>query len=109
MRFVNLTPHAIVVRTEEGDTVFPPSGEVARVSTREVEAPAVGGFPVVTSVFGDVTGIPAVEAGTMYIVSALVGERAARADVVAPNTGATAIRENGNVVAVRGFRAFVVA
>lgn len=30
---INLTPHSITIRTPAGDVVFPPSGQVARVST----------------------------------------------------------------------------
>jgi hypothetical protein len=53
-----------------------------------------------------VDGIPATAEGVTYIVSgmvldALAGSRLA--DVVAPDTGADAIRENGQIVAVRGF------
>lgn len=115
MKVVNLTPHAICVQTEAGDLArFEPSGIVARVVTVRAEVPAVAGFRVVAQDMGDVTGLPPVEAGTIYIVSAmvlsaLVLERGqgissrAGVDVFAPDTGADAIREGGQIVAVRGF------
>lgn len=107
MRFVNLTPHAIVVRTSEGDMTFAPSGAVARVSTSVEAFGEVGGIPLTRTVFGAPVGVPDIEEGTIFIVSSLVGARVCRPDVVAPDTGATAIRENGQVVAVRGFQSFL--
>lgn len=106
MRFVNLTPHAIVVRTSEGDKTFAPSGDVARVSTSVETLDSVGGIPLTRTAFGTPVGVPEAVEGTIYIVSSLVGARVCRPDVVAPDTGATAIRENGQVVAVRGFQSF---
>lgn len=115
MKVVNLTPHAICVQTEAGDLArFEASGLVARVGTERAEVPAVAGFRVVAQTLGDVTGLPEPQAGTIYIVSALVlsalkEERAqgisnrAGVDVFAPDTGPDAIRENGQIVAVRGF------
>lgn len=115
MKVVNLTPHAICVQTEAGELArFEPSGIVARVATIRTEAPAVAGFRVVAQDLGDVTGLPPAEAGTIYIVSAMVlsalileraqgTPRRAGVDVFAPDTGADAIREGGQIVAVRGF------
>ena len=72
-----------------------------------------GGVRIVAQNLGQVEGLPAPEADTVYIVSGLVldaskrqvqpGEQSrAGADVFAPDTGADAIRENGHIVAVRG-------
>lgn len=112
---MNLTPHAICVQTEAGEIArFEPSGVIARVGTERAEVPAVAGFRVVAQDMGDATGLPQAEAGTIYIVSAMVlsalkDERAqgisnrAGVDVLAPDTGADAIREGGQIVAVWGF------
>jgi hypothetical protein len=115
MKLINLTPHAIVIRPlisegydhpfEGTAVVVPASGDVARVAT--LPSTVVGdlaGIPVVASPsFGDVVGLPAPQDGVAYIVSGLVLSRAfGRTDVFAPDTGATAIRENGQIVAVRG-------
>jgi hypothetical protein len=103
MKFVNLTPHALTV---EGLGVIPASGTVARVSVAQRDMGTRGGVRLRQSVKGMVEGIPAPAEGVTYIVSgmvldALAGSRLA--DVVAPDTGADAIRENGQIVAVRGF------
>jgi len=96
---LNLTPHAITLRTAAGDVIFPPSGAVARVATLETVIGEHAGVPVISRSFGDVSGLPA--DGTPCIVSALVlGACAGRPGVYAPDSGPTAIRENGQVVAV---------
>jgi hypothetical protein len=103
MKFVNLTPHDLTV---EGMGVIPASGSVARVSVNSTDVGSVGGVRLRAQLKGQVTGIPAPVDGVVYIVSGMVldalgGTR--RGDVVAPDTGADAIRENGQIVAVRGF------
>ena len=109
--------YRITLRTAHGDITFPPSGVVARVSTVEtvvgfvdVVPPGVAPcdeqgntnghrIPVVTRAFGEVFGLPA--DGTPCIVSALVaGAVPGRAGVYAPDSGSTAVRENGQIVAV---------
>jgi len=103
MRFVNLTPHALTV---EGLGTIPASGEVARVVVNQTNVGTVGGVRLRAQLKGAVTGLPPASEGTIYIVSGMVldalnGTR--RADVVAPDTGADAVRQNGQIVAVRGF------
>ena len=91
---VNLTPHAIVVLRDDGlgcleGAEFAPSGVVARVaSTPGVKLPG-DDLPLFTSTnFGEVEGLPAPQAGTIFIVSALVAGRCVgRADVFSPGTG----------------------
>ncbi len=107
MNVINLTPHVVVVETENGRHEFPPSGVVARVSTTQDQIGEINKVPVVKTVFGDVAGIPEEKEGTVYIVSSLVAQAVAgtRSDVVAPDTGPTAIRdEAGRIVAVRRFQ-----
>ena len=93
---INLTQHPIVI----GSTTIPPSGTVARVSTVERVVGEFNGVPVIERSFGEVVGLP--EEGTPCIVSAMVASAApGRKGVFAPDTGATAIRdEQGRVVAV---------
>jgi hypothetical protein len=100
---INCTPHAIVVRTPQGDITFPPSGIVARVTMTEIfiGTCAATGAPVIRRVPGEVTGLP--EDGTPCIVSAMVlaALPPGTPGVYAPDTGATAIRdEKGHIVAV---------
>jgi hypothetical protein len=108
MKIVNLTPHTINVRIGDNDVSFPPAGTVARVATTSEVVAHVDVSPGVTApiarqAFGEVTGLPEPESGTLFVVSVLVAQAAKRPDVVSPDTGPTAIRENGQIVAVRGF------
>ncbi len=98
---LNLTPHPITIRRPDGsETTFPPSGRVARVATEETVVSVHDGVPVVTRTFGKPEGLPA--DGQPCLVSALVLSAIQGAkNVFAPDTGATAIRdERGFVVAV---------
>lgn len=103
---INLTPHAIVLRTAAGDVTFPPSGQVARVATLSSATGAiVAGVPVVRHTYGPVTGLVRDAQGVPLpcIVSGMVlaALPAGTINVYAPATGSTAIRdERGQVVAV---------
>jgi hypothetical protein len=98
MKFVNLTPHEIVVRTENGRVVFPSSGvaRVQQVPGEQQDLVVLGGdetpMPVPihgASQYGAVEGLPPMERGTLYIVSLLVlaALKGCRPDCVAPGTG----------------------
>jgi len=104
-QIVNLTPHSITVLAEGGEGItFPPSGKVARVSMLPgVDLPAhEGAVPLrAAPQYGAVTELPAPAPGTIYIVSGMVSARACRADVFSPDTGPDAVRETGQIVAVR--------
>ena len=98
---LNLTPHPIVLIGPDGrETVIPPSGTVARVTTTEEVVATAAGLPVVARRFGAVTGLP--DDGEPVIVSALVLSAVpGRAGVYAPDTGATARRNaDGQVTGV---------
>lgn len=103
---INLTPHAIVLRTAQGDEVFPPSGQVARVSMIEdiMDGVTLCGAPMVRMQAGEVTGLPSVMRRTEWcIVSRMVLDALPEGspNVVAPDTGPTAIRDDkGTIVAV---------
>lgn len=96
-KFINLTPHAIVI---VGD--FPriePSGTVARLTETTENRPAIDGVPARAKTFGEIQGLPDPEPNTYYIVSALVAQVAwarGRTDVVAP--GDLVRDAHGNVV-----------
>ena len=99
--FINLTPHALAIQLPDGSvTTIPPSGTIARVTTEEVVVSEISGVPLVERRFGAVEGLP--EEGTPCLVSALVaGAVPGRKGVYAPDTGASAVRnEKGHVVAV---------
>ena len=108
--FINLTPHSIWVTIhpdflDDRGLEYPASGMVARVAAVRSVAADLGPHRVMRQSFGAVEGLPAPVEGTVYIVSALVlsALEGSRPDVVSPDTGPDAIRENGQIVAVRGF------
>lgn len=81
MKLVNLTTHEIVIFPARGTTALtiPPSGIVARLSTRREQVNSItadGGFliPINRTVFGDISGLPESEEGTLYIASALLAQ-----------------------------------
>jgi hypothetical protein len=101
--FVNCTPHPLTV---EGLGTLAPSGILPRVGTVRAPATTIGGVRLVRTSKGAVEGLPDGIAGVYLVVSGMVLDalNGTRADVVAPDTGADAIRnEKGHIVAVRGF------
>lgn len=74
-RLINLTPHDIVLC----GVLIPASGKVARVTAETQPAGGLRNFlgtptvlPLVTSTYGDVTGLPESFPGDFFIVSAMV-------------------------------------
>lgn len=108
MQIVNLTPHAISTADQDGNILatYDPSGSLARCAVSSEMVATVDGVAIKRAVFGEVTGIPAPQDGVLYLTSTLVAQAAKRADVVSPDTGPTAVRKEGQVVAVRCFQTF---
>jgi hypothetical protein len=127
--FVNLTPHTIVIALTENRIVIKPTAPAervkveqitnrivikptapaARVKVEQITAGEIDGVPVVRTVYGQIENLPAPEEGVIYITSALVAQVAQRPDVLSPDTGPTAIRENGQIVAVRALQTTLYA
>jgi hypothetical protein len=112
VNFVNLTPHEVVVYADGSVLRIPPSGRVARVTTKEVLVGTVSGVPVFKVDYGEVEGLPEPKENTIYIVSLLVlqalrARGVERNDVVAPNSGPGphgAVRDSeGRIIGVRSF------
>jgi hypothetical protein len=125
-KIINCTPHDINV----AGTIFPKSGIIPRVDTIETPADDIfmcsqhcekgnAGkcgfispeffcerfcFQTITSKKTEVTGLPDPEENTFFIVSAMVFDSTSRTDVVAPDTGKTAIRnDKGQIESVIRF------
>lgn len=107
MKLVNLTPHVLSFMPQGPDgpvVTIPPSGIVARCATSRVQVDAVSldgmTIPVNKTEFGDVTGLPDPQPGTIYIVSALVAQaQPARQDVFIVDD---AVRdEQGRIIGAR--------
>ena len=102
MKIVNLTPHDI--KLNDG-TIFPASGQVARVKTSYAEIKNVDGVPFTNTEFGEVQGLPEPQEGTMYIVSGLVKSvpvLSGRTDLCTPCTNHPATKRdiNGQIISV---------
>jgi hypothetical protein len=101
---INLTPHAIVIQGPDGSrTTIAPSGTVARATALETAAGDHAGVPVVTRAWGAVTGLG--DARPVLVSSPVLDACRAQgldtAGVYAPDTGATAVRDDaGRIVAV---------
>lgn len=105
MNIINLTPHTISLVNASNEIVasFPSAGTV-RVATSQTIIGELAGFPIRKTVLGNVTGLPDAEDGTVYLVSAMVQQALPnRNDLVVPDSGPTAYRENGLIVGVRGW------
>lgn len=105
MKVINLTPHTIKVVNDANEVIreYPASGMVARAATIAETVGNIDGIPVKHIAFGEVQGLPDPQDGVVYLVSMVVAQAVKRPDVIAPDTGPTAYRENGQIVGVRGF------
>jgi len=105
MKIINCTPHPIKVRLPDGwESTYSPSGILPRVATEEHEAEAIEKIACVTQSLGKVSGLPEMAADTFFIVSMMVFQASDRRDLIAPDTGKGAIRdEQGRILAVTRF------
>ena len=100
MEIKNLTPHAITLIIDENTKVtFPTQGEPIRLEQEQTPSESVGSFPCVTNkVVG--SNLPPEEEGIFLLVSSMVlAAFPERGDLIAPDTGSTATRnERGHIV-----------
>jgi hypothetical protein len=99
MKFINLTPHPVRLRPDtantagvpaDGDIVVQPEQATARVpSTQGGEIGSADGIALFgRTIYGEVEGLPAPAADTIYIVSVMFAGRVGdRQDVFVPGTG----------------------
>lgn len=103
IKMLNLTPHAIVVETDNGRITFEPSGTVARVSTHtRVVGTLDNGISVVERSYGEVDNVPTLPC-EQFLVSSMVLDQLPKeysGIAFAPDTGLGAIRDDkGHIVA----------
>ena len=108
-KFINLTPHAIVLEGACSSLTIEPSGDTLRIPMKKEQKGEAGGFPIYTQQ-PDLSkvNLPATKPNTYYIVSSIVLaalKQAAphRQDFLAPDTGAAKRNEKGHIVSVPGF------
>ena len=107
IRVSNLTPHTVGLAVGEQTLTIPSEGRALLVMETLHRPDLVMGIPTVQNTVKGVEGLPEPDGQTIYIVSAMVAGYVMRKDVVSPDTGPTAIREAGQVKAVRGFVRYV--
>ena len=107
VEFINLTPHELNVRKEDGSFLtVPPSGTVARVSVQAMTMGRIDGVVITGQAFeSDISGVPPRKDGTYYVVSRLAAdalkEEGRVEDILIPGP---AIRdEDGKIVGCDGF------
>ena len=104
---INYTPHTVTVRTHGGkEYIYPATGKVARVEMLLCDQPLLDdGCPTCTVVYGEAQ-LPQGEEGR-YIVSTMFADAYRRQhgrngiQLFVPDSGPDAIREGGQIVAVR--------
>jgi hypothetical protein len=117
MEFKNLTPHKVVLDTGgvcitfEREALDPVARVDLSVEESRMEHELAPGVRVILPVNvvsrTSITGLPEPKSGVIYIVSSMVATHAKRADVIAPLTDATAVRDGaGRIVSVKGFQTF---
>ena len=107
MNFCNYTPHEINIVLPTNKLSFASMG-VARVTESQRVLGMESGIELRETVYGEIEGLPESKDDCLIIVSLLVKQVNAksknpRKDLVIPDTGASCIRENGQIKAVTGF------
>lgn len=77
MTIINLTPHAVNIVDEKGNTIktFESAG-VARATQKDVEVGMLEDIPLIETTFGEPVDLPEYSQGMYYIVSALTAKAA---------------------------------
>ena len=105
-KIINLTPHTINFVGQDNTIILSvPSSGVARATQRReiVDTIVADGItlPVARCTYGDVQGLPAPQADTIYIVSAITAQAVPeRQDVFIVDDSVR--DENGRIIGVRG-------
>lgn len=103
MPIINLTNVTVRLANDEDEVyaVFEPTDDSLRMQTAGNDQ-TVDGVPIGITRILSVQGLPAPQAETYYIVPQPVAHAYNRPDLVTPDTGPSALRdENGRVIAVR--------
>ena len=105
-RLVNLTSHPIIYEKDGVLITLPPERNPVRVDFRWKYDNTIEGYDIVESNHNIIENVPFPEEGCIFIVSTLAGMLLRRKDIISPDTGPTAIRERGKVVAIRRFQRY---
>ena len=84
-KFVNLTPHDVVLKKVDGSFLTIKSAGVARVTTSFEVKKIVCGVIVGETTYGEITGLPEPQPNTLFVVSLpLIKAAPDRTDLVVP-------------------------
>jgi hypothetical protein len=107
MSIINYTPHTVTVRDARGvDHVFPASGIVSRVVMTSTPSSFLeDGTPIITVQYGEAR-LPEGHTGSCIVSTMFADAYRAQHEIdgvelFVPDSGPSAIRENGQIVAVR--------
>lgn len=103
MEFINVTPHDINIVDEKGVYhTIKASSQVARLVSEQERIGEINNIPIFRRNLGKVEFLPAEKLGVGYIVSSMIlSALPGRADLFAPDTGQSAIRTDGQIIAVK--------
>lgn len=93
MKLINLTPHKIVIRTNDKTLAIEPEKAPARVKMITQDIGVVNGINVVKNTVSEIENLPEPVEGIGYLVSIVVLGATNRKDLFAPDTGPTAYRD----------------
>lgn len=111
MTIINTTPHTVtLISSADRSTIveqWTPSELQARVSSTEAQAEHPTGLPCVRHSWSSADDqLPEPAAGVYYIVSTLFADRLvsrSKTDLLIPDSGPSAVRENGQIKGVIRF------
>jgi hypothetical protein len=114
IKFINLTPHEVVVYDQVGQNIvlrIPPSGTVSRVSVRSEIVGEVNGVAIRKTTYGDIVDLPDPQPDTVYIVSTIVlialqSKGITRTDLLSPDTNPDSVVRDaqGKILGVKYFQ-----
>jgi hypothetical protein len=117
MKIVNLTPHEIAIQLHDKRVMrIAASGQLARLAVSREKVDEIGVYPadmenggiieIIRPTLGEIEGLPETVENTIYLVSALVAEKARRNDVMSP--GELVRDETGKVIACKGLCSYSI-
>lgn len=95
MRFINLTPHLMVIKSEKRELILAGTKKPARLWSEYTKAEPINNITCVKRLRTSCTNTPKSQKDIWYIVSALVFDAfPERNDLVCPDTDAGAVRDS---------------
>lgn len=104
MEIINCTPHSIHLHTKSGVRIFKRSGIIPRLSSEIIPSDPIDGIETVKIKYGKIENLPEYKNGTYLIVSSMILSNSDRPDIISPDTGDGAVRnEHGLIMGTTRF------